>query len=705
MLISSKRAEYLSLTSLFLSILFFVITILLGWWSGYFAIYAVSWLIGASGLIWFVLLIQFHQRALAEQEKLDAGQLAGRGEATIFETEGEQARLFAVAQRRLELLEKWFLPVFSVFVAAYQIGIGFYLFRVLLEGSPTAPKQPLICAVAMVAVAFISFLISRYATGLSSEPQWRPLKAGGAIFVGVAVITFGLAIVFAFVYFNFLVSILTVFNFFIPILLVLLGGETALNVILDIYRPRLKEQYGRAAFDSRLLGIINEPGGILHTAAAAIDYQFGFKVSQTWFYKLLEKAIVPLVLFGAASIYLLSAVVVVGPDEQAIVEHFGRAVKDAPAARLHEQTAGVKIYQPGIMFKWPWPIDTAYKYPVNRVMELSIGFVPDIDPKTGQVQRGPKLWGRAHYKEEYQLMVASRQAGGESKEGGTVPVSIVLAAIPVQYKVKDLYSFLYNYGTYEKSDRSRGFQAEKVLESICYQELTRFAAGAKIEVESEADLAHSLLGAGRLEAREELTRSIQKAADKARLGVEIVFVGMQGIHPPIELAEDYQKVVGAIQQKQALILNAEAASNKTLTSLAGSVEKSRELYRLASQYQRSKNGTDADGSNQLSAQIDKAFTEADGQIFAVLRNAQSYAYQKATIARATGERFAGQLKAFRSAPEIYKRWIILNALETSLKNIRKYVLIADKDQYIIQEIDATEKLLPGLMDYGENLTK
>jgi len=627
---------------------------------------------------------------------LDAGQLAGRGEATIFETKGEQARLFAVAQRRLELLEKWFLPVFSAFVAAYQIGIGLYLFRVLLGGNLPSPKQPLICAVAMVAVAFISFLISRYATGLSSEPQWRPLKAGGAIFVGVAVITFGLAIVFAFVYFNFLVSILTVFNFFIPILLVLLGGETALNVILDIYRPRLKEQYGRAAFDSRLLGIINEPGGILHTAAAAIDYQFGFKVSQTWFYKLLEKAIVPLVLFGAASIYLLSAVVVVGPDEQAIVEHFGRAVKD---------DSGVKIYQPGIMLKWPWPIDIAYQYPVNRVMELSIGFVPDIDPKTGQVQRGPKLWGKAHYKEEYQLMVASRQASGESKAGGTVPVSIVLAAIPVQYNVKDLYSFLYNYGTYEKSDRSTGFQAEKVLESICYQELTRFAAGAKIEVESEADLAHSLLGAGRLEAREELTKSIQEAADKAQLGVEIIFVGMQGIHPPIELAEDYQKVVGAIQQKQALILNAEAASNKTLTSLAGSVEKSRELYRLASQYQRSKNGTDADGSNQLAAQIDKAFTEADGQIFATLRSAQSYAYQKATIARATGERFAGQLKAFRSAPEIYKRWIILNALETSLKNIRKYVIIADKNQYVIQEIDATEKLLPGLMDYGENLTK
>jgi modulator of FtsH protease HflK len=704
MLISSKRAEYLSLTSLFLSILFFVITILLGWWSGYFAVYALSWLTGSAVLIWFALLIQFHQRAQAEQEKLDTTQLAGRSDTTIFEGKGEQAQLFAVAQKRLEVIEKWVLPIFSAFIAVYQIGIGLYLLQVLLKSSPSTTQGPHICAVALVAVSFVSFLLSRYATGLSTEFNWRPLKAGGAVFVGIAVVSLLLAGVFAFVYFNFLVVILTVFNWLIPVLLVVLGGETALNVILDIYRPRLKEQYSRSAFDSRLLGIINEPGGILHTAAAAMDYQFGFKVSQTWFYKLLEKAIVPLVLFGAASIYLLSSVVVVGPDEQAIVEHFGSAVRAGDS---------VKVYQPGILFKWPWPIDIAYTYPTNRVMELAIGYIPDIDPRTGQPQRGPKLWGRAHYKEEYQLLVASRQAGGESKTGGTVPVSIILASIPVQYKVKDLYSFLYNYGLYEKSDHSMGFQAEKKLESICYQELTRFAASANIEVESEADLAHSLLGAGRLEAREELTKSIQAAVDKAGVGVEIVFVGMQGIHPPVELAEDYQRVVGAIQKKQALILNAEVMSNYVLTSLAGSVEKSRQLYQLASQYRYTGGGQDSEGkdnakSKELTEKIDKAFTDADGQIFATLRQAQSYAYEKATIARATGERFAGQLKAYRAAPQIYKRWIVLDTLETSLKDIRKYVLIADKEQYIIQEIDASEKFMPGLTDvtgYQENKPK
>ena len=701
MLVSSKRAEYLSLTSLVLSVLFFVITFLLGRWSGYFAMYAVSWLSGSAALIWLVLLIQFHQHSLAEQEKLDSGELTGKGQSSIFEKGGEQAQLLNIAQKRLEILEKYFLSVFSGLIAVYQIGIGFYLLQILLKGEgrfqpAQHTNEPLICAVVLIAVSFISFLVSRYATGLSSEPKWRPLKAGGAILVGIAVITFLLSIILACVFYNFLSSILVIFNFFIPILLIVFGCETSLNVILDIYRPRIKGVYGRAAFDSRLLGIINEPGGILHTAATAMDYQFGFKVSQTWFYRLLEKAIVPLILFGAAAIYLLSCVVVVGPDEQAVVEHFGAVVKNGDV---------VKIYQPGIIFKWPWPIDRANKYPTNRIMELSIGFVPEIDPATGYPVRGPKLWDRAHYKEEYQLLVATKQAGGEGKTDER-PMKIVLASIPVQYKVRNLYSFLYNYGLYEKKDRSEGFQAERMLEAICYQELTRFAASATINVNSTSDFEHSLLGAGRIGAREELTKAIQKSADEARLGVEIVFVGMQGIHPPIELASDYQQVVGAVQLKQAIILDAEAASNMTLTSLAGSIDKAKKLYDLqaALQSEQSKGGSESAKARELSGQIDKAFNEADGKIFAALSEAKSYAYEKATIAHATGERFTGQVAAYRAAPEIYKRWKILSALETSLKNIRKYVLIADKDEYIIQEIDAGEKLLPGLMNvtgYGE----
>ena len=88
MAVSSKRPEYVALVSLILSVIFFGIAFFVGRWSGFFAVSAVGWLILSAALIWFVLCLQFHQRALAEQEKLDMSQLGESKEAAIFHAKG-----------------------------------------------------------------------------------------------------------------------------------------------------------------------------------------------------------------------------------------------------------------------------------------------------------------------------------------------------------------------------------------------------------------------------------------------------------------------------------------------------------------------------------------------------------------------------------------------------------------------------------------
>jgi len=678
MAVSSKRPEYVALGSLILSVIFFGIAFFVGRWSGFFAVSVVGWLLLSAALIWLVLVIHFHQRALAEQEKLDMTQLAkGKDASTIFQAEDERATLFAVAQRRLQILEKWFIPIFSVLIAAYQIGIGLYLLAAIPTATDIEPKQPLPVAIFMTAIAFVSFLMSRYATGMSAQPQWKPLRAGGSFLLAIAVFCFALAIGLALAQFQIFV-VVNVIAWVISILLVVLGAETALNMVLDIYRPRLKDQYSRAAFDSRLLGVINEPGGILRTAAGAIDYQFGFEVSQTWFYKLLERAIVPLVLFAAVTLYLLSCIVIVNPSEEAIIERFGNPVNDANDVRL---------VGPGLAWKWPWPIDIAYKHPTKMLSEINIGFVPEVDPKTGELMRGkPLLWGEKHHKEEYQLLVASEQTTAEL-DTGAAPVSIVIAAVPVQYRIKDLYAFIYSHK-----------EPERLLESICYRELTTYAAGATIEVDDEAALNQSLLGAGRAGAKRILTENIQNAADEVDLGVEIVFLGLQGVHPPVEVAADYQKVIGAVQEKQTAILTAHAERNSKLSNLVGSVKGANELHSLAVQYQRAVEKNDPEKIEELGKALDAAFEQAKGDIFKILRQAQSYAIEKATLAEATGQRFADQLKAYRAAEQIYKHQLRLAVLEEALKDIRKYVVVADGNDTQVFIVDVTEKLTPSIYD-------
>lgn len=669
MKLSFKRAEYAALTGLVISLVFFLIMLLLGRWSGSFVVSAVAWQILGGAVIWLVLTIQFHQRSLAEQEKLDMAQLTkGRDTTTIFKTQDEQTGLFAVAQGRLALFEKWFLPIFAAIIGLYEMGIGAYLFRAYRPDADMLINQPLINAGFMAGIAFVCFLISRYAIGMSVEIEWRPLRAGGSYLLAAAILCFLSAVALTFAQFKYLV-ILKVLAWVVPILLGLLGVETIFNLVMDVYRPRLKGQYSRAAFESRLLGLIGEPGGILHTATSAIDYQFGFKVSQTWFFKLIERAIVPLMLFSIVTLYLLSCIVIVDPDEEGIVERFG-------VPRLEQRL------EPGIHAKWPWPIDIAYKYPVNRILQVNVGFVPDEEDS-----RKPLLWNTAHFKKEYDLLTATRSAGGSGE--GAVPVSIIRAAIPVQYRVRDLPAFLYKHT-----------DSEKMLEAICYREIVQFVASATIETETEemAGGSASILGAGRAQAAQDLISRIQKRADENGLGVEVAFLGLQGFHPPPAVADDYENVIGSVQKKQAQILNAMADRSKSLTTLAGSVEKADSLYDLARQYQSIKETGDAGAIDKAGKDLDAAFGKAQGDIFVTLRGAKSDAFEKSTVARADSERFVGQLKAYRASKTIYKNEQKLSMLEEALEPIRKFVVAVDPTDAEVVIIDLQEKLTPSLYD-------
>ncbi len=676
--ISSKRAEYVALTGLVLSIIFFAVACVVGAGTRAFAVWALSWQILAGALIWLVLVIVFHQRSLAEQEKLDMMQLARtKGGDTIFQGAAEQAELFAVAQRRLVLLEKWFIPIFAILIACYEIGIGAYLLSEASEAMERELYFPQLGAVFMVAIAFISFLISRYAGGMGTQEQWKPLRAGASYLLGTAILAFALAICLGLAQFKYIVGI-RVLGWVIPVLLILLGVEGALNVVLDIYRPRIPGQYSRSAFDSRLLGMISEPGGILRTFAGAIDYQFGFEVSQTWFYRLLEKAIIPLVLFSIGTLYLLSCVVVVGPGQEALIEHFG-SFED-----------GGRVVGPGIWAKLPSPFEKAYKYPTKQIQQINIGFVEEAGSE--ESERKPLFWGEKHYQEEYNLLVAAEASWREGAEGA-VPVSLVRAAVPVQYRIKDLKAFVYNHS-----------DAKRALETICYRQLTRLAASAKIEPQEARGGAESdklsLLGAGRKAAAAYLAEQIQRDADEVELGIEIVFVGLQGVHPPTEVAKDYEAVVGAVQKKQASILIALAERNRILTTLSGSIPEADRLYALAREYERAKEDGDDAEVARLSEQVNSDFAKARGDIFKTLSEAGSYAFERATLAKATGERFKSQILAHEASPQIYKRQQRLAMLEEALAKVRKYVVVAGDEDTQVYIIDLQESLTPSLYDMG-----
>jgi regulator of protease activity HflC (stomatin/prohibitin superfamily) len=672
---SSKRALHISLFGLILCLVFFLTTLLLGAYLSSPTLYILSWQILGTLLIWGILLIQFFHRCRAEQEKLDMDQLSrAREKQTIFEGSETRLDLFAVAQKRLVLLEKWFLPIAGLLIAVFQIVMGALLIR-FVSGPAIgefALKNPLVGSAVLVLISFFSFLISRYATGLSTTMIWRPLRAGGSSLLASSILGFALVVALAFAQYKYTFG-LTILNWVIPILLVLLGCETVITAIFDIYRPRMAGQYSRACFDSRLLGLINEPGGIVHTVASTLDYQFGFKVSQTWFYKLLEKAILPLLLFMIVTIYLFSTVVIVGPGEGAIIERLGSA----------DPQHGGRQVGPGWSWKWPWPFEQAFVYPMDRILQVNVGFVPAPEDL-----KKPMLWGEKHYKEEYKLLVAV-ESRGRTSEQGAAPISYVIANVPVHYKITDLHDYLYKHQ-----------DSPAMLEALCYRELARFAASAKIEPDQQtgAGRQKSLLGAGQQEAAHILHQRIQKAADEAELGIQIVFVGMVGVHPPPEVAGHYQDMVAAVQKQQATILNAQAQRNKILTELAGSITKVDQLYDLVRQLSAARRDMNQARIDELTDQLQKAVHEAQGKVYASLRNSEAYAFERVSRSRGEGLRFAGQIKAYQEGGYLFQHLQRLLVMEEAMPSIRKYVVVTEKEDQEVLIFDLQEKLATGILE-------
>jgi regulator of protease activity HflC (stomatin/prohibitin superfamily) len=230
---------------------------------------------------------------------------------------------------------------------------------------------------------------------------------------------------------------------------------------------------------------------------------------------------------------------------------------------------------------------------------------------------------------------------------------------------------------------------EAMLESICYRELTKYAASARLETEGESNSKYSLLGKGRIEALKVLKKRIQDAADKEGLGVDVVFLGLQGVHPPVEVAKDYQKVTGAIQEKQKLILDAEAEKISTLSTSTGSVQNAERLRDIIIEIANNEQSNDPnlDKIRELRGKLDDALMQTSGTTYATFSEAQIYAFQQITSSEADAKRFAGQFKAYRAAPGIYLLEQQISALEKSLQNIRKYVIMANEENKQITVID------------------
>jgi regulator of protease activity HflC (stomatin/prohibitin superfamily) len=490
------------------------------------------------------------------------------------------------------------------------------------------------------------------------------------------------------------------FAYISRVALIVIGIELTANFIFDFYRPRTPGVVPRPSFDSRLLGLISEPGGITKSIADAVNYQFGFEVSSTWFYQLLQRWMFPITIVTFVAVLALTGVVIVDADEQVVIERFGSPMAEP-----------TRVFAPGLHFKWPYPIDVVYRAPVKRVRELVIG---EATEKDDEDPRKAILWTEAHdYLPELMLLVAAPKTRAESEptapsapaaespRRGTasVAVNLLMVSMPIEYRVKDLSKYLYNY--YDDPDKDDDGPV-RVMEAVAYQYLSDYAAG----IDSNA-----LMGPSRATFNDDLKRLIQERLDALDLGVEIVFAGLRAAHPPAQeqVAASFHAVVTAETKKGAVIEAAEGEARRMLTAVAGTEERARALDEAirAREKLQAETGIDAARLAEADGQVDdllignpaKGIAPPPGEIATRIAGAKTSASEFVTRAATMARAFSTEVAAYQAAPALYSQRKVLEVY-AGIGDIRKYLIVGDPKNVIIEYQTAQEGGLDRVLSEG-----
>ena len=487
--------------------------------------------LGLGVLIAFISWFQMRLEENERLEKLELDELARSRGASLFES--KDGGSFPAQNARLQF-EKYFVPGFAVLILLLEAGGAWLLWNWSGKNVASLKEANATAALSLFAIfALLLFLIGRFSVTIARLENHRLLRPGASFLLAGAYVCALTALGIAGVEAKFPRA-----DFWVArglcVLLGLMAVESLLTLLLEIYRPRVKGKIARPLYESRVVGIFAQPESLFTTAAQTLDYQFGFKVSETWFFQAAQKNLAALLLIQFVALILSTTIVFVDAGEQAVLEHFGR-----PVATLG----------PGAHFKLPWPADKIYRFRTEQIQSFAVGYTPDAQSEAANTV----LWTVPHAKEENfivanRALVTSQTTSNDNSKAQAV--GLITVSIPIQFQITNVMDWVY-----------KNSEPDALLKDLATREVIHYLAGVDL---------NDVLSQGRLQAADALRERLQSSVNARSLGAKIIFVGLQDIHPPTdkEVAATYEKVVGAEQTRLAKILDAEAAAIRT-NALAG----------------------------------------------------------------------------------------------------------------------------------------
>lgn len=269
-------------------------------------------------------------------------------------------------------------------------------------------------------------------------------------------------------------------------------------------------------------------------------------------------------------VWMLSGIYIIDTAERGVITRFGS----------YTETTG-----PGPHWRLPYPIESVRKVNVDRIRTVEIGYRSDAQNRSGSVLAESLMLTRDE--------------------------NIVDLRIAVQYRVQDVAEYLF-YVT--NPDETLRDAAESAIREIVGKNTMDF-----------------VLTQGRNQVVAMVRELTQKNLDRYQSGLIITSVNLQDAQPPEQVQAAFADVVKAREDRERLINEAEAYSNKILP-------------------------------------------EARGQAARIVQEAQAYRDQ--VVARSEGQasRFNSVVAEYKKAPEVMRERLYLEALTDVLSNSSKVLL-------------------------------
>ena len=608
---------------------------------------AVSMLVAL--VSWIHMLLANNE--LNEQFELQELQSAREGEGLFADGE------VLPRKRSREQFEKYGVPIMAILMLGIQIW-GLVLlalatkeqFARVSEDSNAViitPDQQILALIITALVGLILFIRGQFAANYSRIEKARLLQPASDSVLFGAYLFFFMAAMVAICYWDQRVDAYA--GLVLTVLLGLMAAENLLSMIFEIYRPRMPERRKRLLYQSRLVGLIAKPENVFTTAGEVLNYQFGFKVSDTWGYRFLRERLGALIGVQVLLLWISSSVVVVQPSEVGLKTNVLAADKESD------------ILEPGFHLKLPWPFASVDRYYPNQIHSFIVGS-EEPDMEEAFIGFRPKLWEDRPWKDYDANRLSGRlyfMSGRSNDANGTALPNIVEASVPVQYRVprEKLKNGWLNFQN-----------PESLLQHVAYREVSAYLLENNLETLLRADNADSI----------KVRDRIQSALKEAGLGVEVLFVGLKGVRPPAETpvsikgerdAEENEAPGQNTENPLSTISVGQAIETVHANRVAGKV--SEKVARNSEEIAQYATRTGVEHHNRRKQD---AKATADGQ--------------------AQGKRSELKREAplYKVSPELYQEWRYLHAFSEVVGQSRKFIIAVGPDVEVQIDLDLQESL-------------